>query len=105
MRLLLSILCLASACGKPPVIVVEPLEVVSWMPNRGAACVTVLASAGSGRTDPVFAASVTFSDYLDASTVTPDSLFVRPEGGEPLAVLITTEGRSQSAGLGLTADL
>jgi hypothetical protein len=97
MRLLRIALFALAGCGSPPVIVVEPLQVVAWVPNRGARCV---------RADALdFEASVTFSDYLNPATLTPASLFVRPEGEEALAVRITSDGRTQTATLRLDADL
>ncbi len=88
-----SALCIAalilSACGDTPTIVIEPLQVVSWTPNRGAPCVEAAA------TD--FLASVTFSDDIESESLTAETLYVRPDGGDGVGGLIGYDKATQTA--------
>ena len=89
-------LCLAvlAGCGEAPTILVETLQVVNMLPAHGANCVAV---------EPAqLDAQVTFSDDLDNDTL-DGHLFVRPEGGSPLAATIRYEKSDQTAHL-LLAD-
>ncbi|OGQ88834.1 MAG: hypothetical protein A2289_20795 [Deltaproteobacteria bacterium RIFOXYA12_FULL_58_15] len=86
-----------AACGEPPEIVVEPLQVLSWVPNRGAQCVA--ARAGE------LVAAVTFSDDIDFDSLNADTLFVRQEGGTAVASQIAYDKASQTAHLTVIVDL
>lgn len=86
-----------AACGEPPTIVVEPLQIVSWVPNRGADCV----AAASGQ----FRAAVSFSDDIASGTLTQNTLFVRPEGGDPVPGTIQYDKATQTASLSISEDL
>jgi hypothetical protein len=44
---------------------------------------------GSVQQDPLTHISIVFSDYVDTATVTPDTVAIRPSGGEPLAGIYT----------------
>jgi len=91
---LLALLC--AACGEPPTIVLEVLQVVNMTPSHGAQCVT---------TDPAeLNASVTFSDDVEHTTL-DGNLFVRPQGGTPLPATISYDKRSQTAQLRLLDPL
>lgn len=86
--------CVAAAlvaCGEPPAILVEPLQIVSWVPNRGAQCVAATAED--------FRAAITFSDDIASASLTTDSFFVRPEDGEPLSGVIQYDKATQTASL------
>jgi hypothetical protein len=96
MRALCVLTLAAAACGEAPHILIEPLTVVSWTPNRGAQCVAA--------TREEFQAVLTFSDQLDASSITPSSLFVRREGSAD-AVSGDVESAGATATLRVRADL
>ncbi len=94
--IILSIVVLAS-CGTPPSIIVEPLQVVSWQPNRGAACVAVDTED--------FVARLTFSDDIQSATLTPQTFFIRPERGASVAANIEYTKATQSAEIILQESL
>jgi hypothetical protein len=86
-----------TACGEPPAILVEPLQVVSWVPNRGAQCVAAARDE--------FRAAVSFSDDIVSGTLTTDTLYVEPEGGDPVPGSIDYDKATQTASLTVTEDL
>lgn len=86
-----------ASCGDGPTIIAETLQVISWVPNRGAQCV-----AG---TSVDFMATVTFSDDVVPSTLSAESLFVRPDGGDAVSGAIVYDTEAQTASLSLLEDL
>ena len=97
---LIAIATMAAAlagCGEPPSIVVEPLSIVSWVPNRGAQCV----AADSGE----FRAAVTFSDDIASGTLDGESLYVQQSGGDVVSGSIQYDKATQTAVLTVTDHL
>ncbi len=86
------LLVCCGACAEPPTVVVQPLRVINWSPAGGAVCV-----------DTVTKVLVTFSDDIELSTLTPESLRVVTADGNAVASTLGYDKTTLTASLTFAA--
>src|SRR5687767_12024613 len=74
-----------AGCTQPTSVIIEPLRVVNWSPSNGAFCVDVGTQI-----------LITFSDDLDAESITPENIILLDSNG-PVSTTITYDQQTFTA--------